>query len=584
MTDAILIFTFSPVQSFISEARRAADLYSGSQILVELARAAVKTIDDKRVIYPATLDDIPNRIVAKVPTNEAETIAERAKSALLKRWHEIADSALKEETFAPFLGDDEWKAIWKRQTADKYLWEIYWAAVEQKDDSADAYRKAYEEAEQQLQAVKFGRSFMQTLEPGFKDTLSGKRTALHSKDKYGKQFWTDISGENSSIAPVQIRPNGRERLDAIGLVKRFSDITREKRVPPFNHFPSTSSIASADFLKAVEDTAELQTYQKSIRAIFKNDKYKVRTGKWEYDGDLFYIETLTTQRVKDDYGFEPYKSALAQAQKDLRALTSKAQTPSPYYGIIALDGDNMGDHIKACVSAEEHRKFSERIAEFAGTVKGIADKHYGAIIYNGGDDVLAMAPLSTAFKMAKELAVAFHEKVGVTTASASAGIAITHHQSPLSAALEAARDAEQIAKHIPGKSAVCVRLLKRSGEPVTMVSKWDDDKEQMETLIKSFGDDSISSKFAYDVIEDAYAGSALPVDARRALLKRLVKRHKTSKLQNDAQLIEGLQGWSVALDVCAAKLKNNGAGVPQGMAELGKWLSFARFVAQGGRE
>ena len=40
MPDAVLIFTFSPIQSFIAEARRASDLYVGSQILVRLAKAA----------------------------------------------------------------------------------------------------------------------------------------------------------------------------------------------------------------------------------------------------------------------------------------------------------------------------------------------------------------------------------------------------------------------------------------------------------------------------------------------------------------------------------------------------------------
>jgi|GEM_PF-1704351 len=34
MTDAVLIFTFGPVQSFIAEARRAADCYLALEVLL----------------------------------------------------------------------------------------------------------------------------------------------------------------------------------------------------------------------------------------------------------------------------------------------------------------------------------------------------------------------------------------------------------------------------------------------------------------------------------------------------------------------------------------------------------------------
>ncbi len=618
MTSSILLFTFSPVQSFIAEARRAADLYTGSQILVELAKAAATAIGWENVIYPASQEDIPNRIVAKVSLDKAADIAGKAREALLSKWREITDSALAEKHVIdgkqeenPFFqyilknDDDVWKKIWDRQTGKDYeetdrdyLWEIFWSAAELKDDSPDSYRKTYEEAERLLIAAKFNRSFQPAEEPGFKDSLSGKREALHPQGKDGKEFWTSISGEDSDIAPVQIRPNGRERLDAIGAIKRFSRIAREKKLEGFRHFPSTSSVASEDFYAVVKLLPELEAYNNAARGLLKKKKYVVRTqGKWDYDGDLFYEETLTPQRMTNDYGFKDndprlvnLANAVAQLQK-LYKTTEEAvkpqkdnpsarAKPSPYYAIVVLDGDDMGDRIKSCHSAEEHKKFSEDIAAFAKEVDTIARKNYGYVIYNGGDDVLAMAPLSTAFKFAKELATEFKSKMSNT---ASAGIAVTHHLSPLGAALRAAREAEKAAKAVTDKGAVCVGLRRRSGEPVQMVSKWDDEEGLVGLLIGYFMDDGcLSSKFAYDVITDARAGSALPPEAQLALIERLVKRHKTKKLPDPKLFANRLHCWSKLMDNYVPRLRDDGAQIPQGMAELGKWLSLARFIAQGG--
>ncbi len=583
MTDSLLIFTFSPVQSFIAEARRAADLYTGSQILVELSRAAASAIGWEKIIYPASREDIPNRLVAKIP-DDAERVANRAKTALLKVWNEIANSAIGPKSdFAALVPshDPVWKAIWERQIAAEYLWEIFWASVEISDG---AYQAAYLNAERMLLARKFNRSFAQVEEPGYPDSLSGKRSALHTSQKDGKRFWESESIARSKLVPVQIRPNGQERLDAFGLVKRFSYISTQKKVEPFKHFPSTSSIASADFLEAVNELPALMGYQRAITALLPDYKYEVRErGKshWLFDGDLFYPETLTTQRLENDYGLtlNGNKHLLTDANKQLSQLYAAAREvkksqkdniafrsrPSPYYAIIKLDGDDMGDHIKECQTATEHETFSRQIANFSQEVQEIVRRNLGAVIYNGGDDVLAMTPLSTAFKTAGELAKAFY-KTTEGKVTASAGIAITHHTSPLGAALEAARKAEGLAKDVDGKDAVCVYLLKRSGEPVQMVTHWNDEAGLLSVLAGHFASGSLASKFVYEVITDAYAGSGLVLEAQKALLKRLLKRHCDKA--NQAELLTKLEPWLGKI----------------GLAELGKWLALARFVAQGGDE
>jgi CRISPR-associated protein Cmr2 len=69
MNSAVLVFSLGPVQSFIAEARRAADLFTGSTILSELAKAAAQAIGTGKLVYPASVEDVnvPNVLVAYLP-------------------------------------------------------------------------------------------------------------------------------------------------------------------------------------------------------------------------------------------------------------------------------------------------------------------------------------------------------------------------------------------------------------------------------------------------------------------------------------------------------------------------------------
>jgi len=582
MTDAILIFTFSPVQSFISEARRAADLFAGSRILYRLANAAATPLQGEgcTLIFPANPnpDHTPNKLVARVPFAQVETIAERAKKALLDEWLRIADGALKELSGYKPEPDETWDAIWNRQV--NRVWEIYWAArvIENND-----YHTAYKEAGRALDAVKRTRVFDAAEEDGPKDTLSGRRSALRVDGMDARKYWARI-GEH--LPPAKLRREGKERLDALGAIKRFGELGQES-------FPSVSTIASQDFL---DDARKLlKDYQPLLKDLLGSHlNMPVRMDfDWPHDGDLLYLDTLTPQRLEDSYGIDPKRidtQRLEKARDALRQIQKQVgYAPSPYYAIIQLDGDSMGEKIDQCKDAEQHRKFSGSLAEFAKQVRNIVEKHHGTLIYNGGDDVLALAPLSQALPLARALAQTFSERV--KGCHASAGIAIAHHLYPLDVALTAARNAEHQAKGVRGeqpKDAVCVRVLKRSGEKPEARSKWDD-LPKLQDVIELFKADLIASKLAYDVLRDAPVVTDLVSDARQATLRRLIKRHKTDKFNATDDLAECLQKWATALDEQLRKPNDEtdddkDKKPAQGYAELGKWLAIARFIAQGGGE
>lgn len=567
MTTAVLVFTFSPVQSFIAEARRAADLYVGSRILSELAKAAAQAIGAGNLVYPASLNgSVPNVSVARVPTAEAKQIAERAEQALRNKWSEISQTA--HNQFAAWgFTDSVFDAIWKRQ--GDHLWEVFWAAAEETSD----YRDAYERARAALDAVKRSRLFAACDEPGIKDTLSGRREALHREGQAHfaqvKGFWEQVGNLTTA---AKLRPNGRERLDAIGATKRFCDLAGQQ-------FPSTSTIAALDFIEHAKQVAAkaLHTYRDVVAPL---GVYRVRNdADWPYDGDLLFEETLTPERLKDSYGIhQPDKQALEKARQALKALHNAAGgAPSPYYALLVLDGDGMGKRISACLEQDDpqgaHAKLSQSLDAFARRVQDIIPAE--CLIYNGGDDVLAFLPLSWALDTAYKLAQAF-EQVAQNNApvpgTASAGVALVHHLHPLDAALRAAREAERQAKRVEGKAALCITAVKRSGEQETAVVKWDG-VEVLKALIAHLQQGNLSGRFVADAILTL---RAIPDDQPAMLaaeLRRQARRHSSETWRQSGKA-----------DAFAQQLAGRTAHLPDGVEGLRRWLGVARFIVREAQE
>lgn len=606
MTRSVFIFTFSPVQPFIAQARRAADLYSGSQILVELAKAAARAMQaaGATLIYPASLaDDAPNRLVAL--TSDVKACLEAAQTGFDNRWIKICKTAQDElENIIPV--DKTWQDIWERQTRNH--WETYWAAAEM---NGDDFHSAYNNARHALEAAKRARAFSQVNEDGLKDSLSGERSALRLGQADARQYWLDVT-TTKRVSPSKLKPEGRERLDALGAVKRFGKLDEgKKQILPFNGFPSTSTIASQPYLRQCRSHAPLlKKYAQEIRAL---GCFPVREEKedWAFDGDLFYREILDPRRLKEDYHIKKDDDDLKNARSALAALYEGTGRPSAYYAILALDGDNLGKRINACQSVPEAENLSKALTEFA---QGIRDSMQIKasnlepdvyVIYNGGDDLLAMTPLENAFQTAWEWKELFKNTVGKLGKqndkgewlgrTASAGIAIVHHQAPLSASLRAARTALEHAKdkkRNPGKNAVCIQARKRGSDPVEVMSRWDDlsgdlfgkifrDFRVTESTEKS----PLSSKFAFNVLEESGVTNALDPEARAASLKRLLKRHMQDGISEPETTVEALSAWAAKMDAYHAKQKDkDGKDIPQGMTALGNWLVAIRFIAQGGGE
>jgi hypothetical protein len=124
------------------------------------------------------------------------------------------------------------------------------------------------------------------------------------------------------------------------------------------------------------------------------------------------------------------------------------------------------------------------------------------------------------------------------------------------------------------------------------MSRWDDlDGDLFGKIFRDFrvseGKEKspLSSKFAFNVLEESGVTNALTPQARAASLKRLLKRHKQEGADEPQTTLEALSAWAAKLDDYHAKHKDrDGKDIPQGMTALGNWLVAIRFIAQGGGE
>lgn len=626
-----IIFAIGPVQSYIVTARRTEDLWAGSRLLSVLMEAGLQKVpvDKANYIFPPANKDgswpenLPNRAVLLAQSGQGTAVAQIMETAVRQKWQTISDE-VKKYLRTEIIGTPAitgWEEIWERQIPG---WlEVYWAIYPWQKDK-ESYGEAYGHASKWLDARKQLRHFPPHEEFDVKSTLGGIRQALRGdRDEWtARRFW-ELVARKSQLGNVR----SGERLDAIGTIKRFAQEAGQITHPD-DRFPSTSCIASADFRyalitqktesevgKAVKEfVATLDTLVKSFnnreqkRLRFRENsepinklrhiaKDPIAQQLLRYDGDYFYPDFYTTVRFLETVG-QDKSSALSDTQKrcvdnaahSLRRLYSACQEakiplPSSYFAVLAMDGDKMGTHLsQKGIIQEKHALFSQQLADFAqNQVPDIVEKQFpGALVYAGGDDVLALLPISCVLEVAEALRLAFEvemTKVGLADkVTASTGIVLVHQQNPLQTAVELAQAAENEAKDVYERQALAVRQVVRSGTPRHTGSKWQPAGLQepflaiMRELQQKFRDGNLSAKFAHDLLAEAPALDSIP-EAYEAEIDRLLKRHGL-KTPGDLpkQLAMVAQG---ELDQVNGRF---------GLKRLADWVLVARFLGQGGRK
>lgn len=555
----LFLANIGPVQDFIASARRSRDLFFGSWLLSELSKAAAKRIvDDKGIlIFPAPdLQNMPdalnpdselnvaNKILAVIE-GEPEELGKKIRTAIIEQLREIRDNAYEQ------ISDSSWKDSDREKTAKAQvddLVEYYCAAVEY--DGIN-YAKKREKLEMLMAARKNTRNF-KGVEWGsseFKSSIDGQLESVMPDNKYARR--NDSPDEKARKAKDlydQYRAGPAERLSGVDLLKRRGE------AKPVSYFPSTTHIATIPFLDRLNQLDSDQphkakekwnTYVEEVQKLSENRlEYVSGLKKEEYHKILGKLEgsLLFEERMRDLLDFvkdrnseqaKKVKQALQEFYECIDKQLGKAE-PDPYYALLHADGDYMGqtiDHF-AEQGYEQHQQLSRKLDTFARGVRDVVKKHEGALVYSGGDDVLAFLPLHTVLQCAKELAKDFSEKLSAfqyekdKSPSLSIGVAIVHHLHPLSDALNIARTAEKKAKEA-GRNALAVTVNKRSGGEYTTGGHWNVIDGQLEKLIEYT--DTIPSGTAYELQDmlqrlSFSTGDSVLQDAMQAEVRRILQR------------------------------------------------------------
>lgn len=504
----LFLFSISPVQSFIAQARKTQDLYAGSRILSELAKIGLKEANKSKIqdnyIFPNNPDNtsVPNRFLCIIETNDPKEYGSLVEEAVRDEWNNIASTVL---NFTNIKGIKE--------QIDAHL-DINWAFQEIKPDYSD-YKDQYEKIERLLGAVKNARSFTQFNyqtelgEKGRKCSLDGERnvkfyrlTEQEQREKDGK-----VDNKNaqsvfdnklfSDSEQVFINPNvgGKFPLKKLQPGEGLSAVSMVKRDFDTKIYLSTADIAMFHVVKNLftSNMVEICNYRNEF-AGFEGT---------EFNAQLYFEENLNPSYFKKQ-GYGSISDKIDGLKKQLSKLNDLSERNGfkfcKYYAIIDFDGDEMGKWLSGVKInnpetnlKEFHSKLSEKLALFAKEAKRIVNE-YGQTVYAGGDDFLGFVNLNYLFTAMKELRDTFEKEVNKalhdelkylnSNLSFSAGVCIAHYKEPLSIVLDKAAAAQKTAKHDEkGKrNAFTIVASKHSGENHATFFKWGNDCSNVSKL------------------------------------------------------------------------------------------------------
>jgi CRISPR-associated protein Cmr2 len=492
VSEFLLAISIGPVQELISAARRTRDLWFGSFLLSEISKAAALAIGPEHLIFPAeealTSDGrVANVILAQLP-DRPKTFRDKAKDAAENKWKGYVN-----EIWPRVKDFVDWDR-WNRQAASRVL-EFYaaWTPL-----GTAGYKSARRDVMRLLAGRKACRDFdaWQGEEGVPKSSLDGARESV-----WRNALATDEL--NRSLGRLlRLAPN--EQLDLLGVVKRLGGGRRP--------YPSVSRLAADPWLRGLaageRDALRMRCEPLALAGILgRVGPHYPQYADFPYEGTAAYRNRfkelareagLDTERGED----VPQLSAI----EDLRAEVEKLEKhgiPDPYLAVLAADGDFMGRTISGIESQPQHRELSRTLIKFAGEAERIVRGHQGALVYSGGDDVLAFLPVDLCVACARELHDSFGQHLQgcePQRPSLSVGIAVGHFMEPLEDLLAYARAAEKSAKSMDGKNALAVRLHPRGGAPVEMCVSWAADPDaQLAALVRMYLSGRLPDKAAYEL-------------------------------------------------------------------------------------
>ena len=589
----LVTLSLGPVQSLIGAARRTRDLWCGSWLLSEAARAAARALHERQpgcLIFPCPerpdtdlvpqdkpgdAANIANVLRAEICVPDAaaaRALCEQAKSVAVSRLTTLGDSVRHEMAR---MGRPVREEVWQAQIGDLLEGFAAWVSITTASgdrDADDGYREASRRLGGVLAARKATRDFRAckplSVEGLPKSSLDGALETVLPGD------WPA-----SDRVRRKLRLSKGEHLDALGVMKRLAGDS--------DQFTAWSRVAADPWIEQLTagQHQRLCTAYEPLVDLELATRTRGNAGVYAalpFDAQMLYAfrldNALSEARDEPDasrallnlrdcvtaISRETASTGRPASTREKASTGRPAGAPVPYAAILKADGDRMGELLSRAGSADRARAISLALHGFASRVPGIVRKHRGHAIYAGGDDVLALVPLAQALDCSGALADAFrdslHEiatEMDVTAGerpTLSVGLGIGHLMEPLGALRARAERAEHAAKGDgdpnTARNALAIALGIRSGAEVCWRAQWND-------------------KSAFDALArmtDAYRAGLLPTRAAYDL--RSVDLRLVWLRGDDGPRACGMRSAEVRRMLDRARIRGGSHRIPAALQDL----------------
>jgi len=617
---SLLMFKISPVQSFIINSRKEEDLWAGSHILSYLAYQGIKVIIERygpdAFVYPylrglpfvdcdyfngdrdlLRLATIPNKFLAIVAVEDCKLLKREIEASVKEAWDNLAGHV------EDYVDDKE--KFWRQIEAQ---WSVTIDVLEFpdnppgfiEDNKSNLPLEVYEKYSNFMNNLNNISKYNLTPVDNYGLIFELLQSIVDYRSKHNKNHVSVLPEDKCTMcgerAAVTDRDNVHklknklkkdEKLCGVCLVKRFYRDFVKKELWVTTGAKSVSEVAmmKGDYLEQIEKTDE---YKQVINNFKQFDEFASIGWDVEYIYNIYnnkidsitegIQDTLPDKLFFDKNYFDEFIESMQQLRKKLKETYG---APPTYYGILLMDGDNMGMkltgddlknfreylHPEAKLPQDEaynkifdkkrrltptiHTAISRSLTEFAlKDVVRIVGEHRGELIYTGGDDVLALLPTDRILDCAYKIQRSFNRDFDgegwrqYPNSTMSAGIMIVKYNYPLYDALNRARKLENRAKE-QGRNRFCIGFLKGS-QMYETGAEWELLK-QNDGFLKEFTNyilnEEISTKLIYDFMKLSREFKDLEEDAFKSLLKVELERHARKEFREKMKEEQG-ENWA----------------------------------------
>lgn len=538
----VVVLAVGGVQSFISESRSTSDLASASAIMSRLSGAAAHALKDAgaELVFPVQTEEtagVPNRVVALAPAGKGAGVAEAAARVVQQRWDGWVQALFQASAQAP---------------STPGMPSVQWVSV---PAGGGGYAEQWRAAQRVLVARRRIRSFPTV------EQLDQRLCSLSPR-------WPAV--------PDTERPSGRDRhdtdvLSAASWVKRLwrKGLDGGEDHPP--GFPSTSSIASASFRREVllrldhdEVRAAVEALHDAVQTLGLagetavsglpggHDWFRSSSGPWVYR-EGWETDVLRREVVADmDVGAAAAQGAAAVDALHRAMGILGVGPPTSYLALVVADLDGLGRHLSGerlrvgdpAITPEWHQEMSSALVALGKRQRSelASEQLLGVPVYAGGDDLLAFAPAARALELAQRCHDLVPEQPPDFPTTSTAVLFFHRHSSLVRAVTEAQALLAAAKRQVPGKHALALGYLRRSGTRLESLQPWvsgaGQETESTVELFRVFArpeavaaagngrvGPQLSPRLVYDLARDEDELATLSEQMLESEVLRLVNRH-----------------------------------------------------------